>query len=263
MTVPPRTLTFLCGLGVFLVAGPVFGDTPAAVDAIVAVGGGFLGTWITEFNAANLGDTPYQIEVNATPEFVRVDACAVCPWYPLTVPPRGTTPGTLFAATRAFGFKSLYVIAEDGVSLPSVRMRIISQADPSQTVPVPTFRLSTLIALNPSVLVFPGAVRTASGAARSNLALANLYRTDGAPGASVSLMIEVFSQTGSLLGATPLSLDYGQTVYLVDLLGSLGVSALENGEIRVTKTAGGGVFWGTLFIRDANGAFASGAGRVP
>lgn len=238
----------------------------ASPDALVAVGAGQAGAWATQVNMANLGGTPYIVQLGLVPLFQAIVACpGPCPIVQATIAARGTTPFSDELAVRgAQGqFSTLYITPDDGTSLPAVRMWTVNGDNPAQTVPVPVYRLSTLVALNPSVLSFPGAVRSSSGAARSNLALANLNRTDGGVQDGVTLAIEAIAHDGTTLGSTTVTLQYGQTVYLVDVLASIGVTTLDNGELQVTRTAGAGIFWGMMATRDANGAVVVSSGASP
>jgi hypothetical protein len=138
----------------------------------------------------------------------------------------------------------------------------VNSSRPTQAVEVPAFRLSTLVALNPTVLAFPGARRDA--ASRTNLVLSNIIpRLNQEQGSDVTLLLEAYSSGGGLLGTEILLLRFNQTRFLVDVLAELGVITLDVGQIRVTKLAGDGVFWGTMFTTTSDGGVSVSVGAHP
>jgi hypothetical protein len=111
-------------------------------------------------------------------------------------------------------------------------------------ISVPAFRQSTLLALNPPSLSFPGAERSATS--RTNLVLADLREPDHPDGRGLSTQVEVYGSSGERLAVASYSLGPGKTRFLVDVPAQLAVESLDFGQIRVRKTAGEGQLWGTI-----------------
>lgn len=83
------------------------------------------------------------------------------------------------------------------------------------------------------------------------------------------MLVEAFSASGQFLGslpvaitADPLNVD-GRAIFLVDALSQLGVTDLEAGQIRVTKTGGDGVMWGLLATVYGDGRVIVSTGKNP
>jgi hypothetical protein len=229
-------------------------------DAIVFVGVGVSGTWDTEIVLAN--PDPFSNALAVGIDNLRPDYA--CP--PLVgclgdtfvfLPPSGTA--SLLASTIS-GFSSgllplkLYVSSD--MDLPSVRARVVNGSLPSQAIEVPGIRLSTLTALNPVALSFPGATRSSVG--HSNIVMAEIANTG-----SLSILIEAFDSDGALKGSQPFEISSGQTVFLQDVLGQLGVTDLVDGQLRVTKISGDGLMWGTMSTLYLDGGVAVSTGANP
>jgi hypothetical protein len=150
-----------------------------------------------------------------------------------------------------------------GASQPTVTARIINRARPTQTIELPVVRYSTIQAMNPTVLAFPSARRTTDS--HSNLVVAEVSNE---PGRLLSILVEAYSASGERLGAATFDVPPGGifsagTLFLVDVLAQLGVSALDNGQIRVTKTGGSGLMWGLLATVSDDGRVAVSLGANP
>ena len=234
-------------------------------DSIVLVGVGNAGSWITEVVGSNPGGSLLWAQVNFEPTFHEPGPCpALCPIVYFMIAPDGThalQPDRVGHFAAGDRVTTIYVTPPFGTPLPSVRARVVNTLRPSQAIEVPAFKLSTLLALNPSALSFPGASRTET--TRTNLALANLRRAPGVDSGSVSARVEAFSAGGQNLGSTLLLLASGETRFLVDVLPDLGVHNLEVGQLRVTKQAGDGYLWGTMFTTSADGSFTVSIGANP
>jgi hypothetical protein len=159
------------------------------------------------------------------------------------------------------GVTTLYVTPEAGKPLPTVRARVFNSAHPGQAITVPAFRLSALLTLDPSALSFPGAKRSATS--RTNLVLTDLREPDHPDGRGLSIQVEVYESSGQRLSFAAYLLSPGETRFLVDVLGQLGVESLDLGQIRVLKTAGNGHLWGTMFTTDSDGGITASAGAHP
>jgi hypothetical protein len=225
-------------------------------DVLVALGAGVTGTWETEFEFANpdsdlainvfAGEQPYPYVCIAAP-------CGIA-YAPL---PR---TGSARIVTRESDFATftgrLFVGAEDAEELPTVKARVINRARPSQGIELPLYRRSTLLALNPLVLSFPGAERTPT--ARTNLFISEIGLSW-----DVAVLVEAYASSGERLGQQIYVIPRGQTLFLQDVLPGLGVSELSEGQIRLTRTAGNGVMWGLLATVFDDGHVTVTAGKHP
>jgi hypothetical protein len=229
-----------------------------ASEYLVVYGAGGAGLWTTEFTLANMtaeessvgiGDRPIQI---CPP----INQCYVF----ATLPPNGTTVVEYPVDGFGTGIGAAYIFAGHEVP-PSVLARAHASGVSCASADLPVFRLAALIALNPASLVLPGARRGTSG--RSNLLLANVADPLGPIGESVNLAIEAFSSDGTLLGQTSATLAYGATSFVADVLGALGVSEVDDGQLRITKLGGGGVMWAMMPIIRSDGSLSVSVGVAP
>ncbi|MDQ5858657.1 MAG: hypothetical protein M3542_10350, partial [Acidobacteriota bacterium] len=150
----------------------------------------------------------------------------------------------------------LFVGAHDAEELPTVRARVVNRARPTQSIELPLFRRSTLVALDPHLLAFPAAVRTAG-------VHTNLFVSEIELASPVTVLVEAFSAAGGQLGQRSIALAPGETVFLQDVLATLGVTELSSGQIRVTKTSGTGKMWGLTAAVYDDGRVTSAAGKHP
>jgi virginiamycin B lyase len=224
-------------------------------DAVLVAGAGASGSWQTEFRLASVENDSVTalVSVNPRPTYL----CGVCivPEVLRKLSPNGSV------AIGADQFRSgvlgiVFVRAlEDGV-LPSVKARVFNANAPSQSLDLPTIRLSRLTELNPSLLSFPGAVK--SGAARSNLWLAEAGRRE-----PLEVVIELIDPDGHVIASRDETLGAGRSVYLVDVIGGLGVGSFPDGQLRVRKSGNRGLLWGYLATVDVNGATSLFSGLNP
>jgi hypothetical protein len=125
---------------------------------------------------------------------------------------------------------------------PTVTARVVNRDRPTQTIELPVIRRSTIEALNPTLLAFPSAKRSADS--HTNLILSEVSWVEGR---ALSLVVEAYSPDGERPGSSvAFEVTTGSTLFLVDVLAQLGVSELDGGQIRVTKTGGSGLMWGLL-----------------
>ena len=208
-------------------------------DLLVLVGAGTSGTWGTQLEFANGSDFPESVFV--TPMLGQGGVCApIIPCFSSAdLPPSGTA--ALSSVISGPGVQTLYVRPTRGLDVPTTRARLVNGVRPNQAVDLPAIRMSTLEHLGPTILAFPSATRSAEG--HSNLVVAEVSR---GVNRSLAVLVEAFSPGGERLGAAEFDLSSGGTLFLIDVLQQLGVSELENGQIRVTKTGGSGLMWGLL-----------------
>jgi hypothetical protein len=225
-------------------------------DALVALGAGISGTWETEFDFANpdsnnavnvfLGEQPFP--------FVCVAAPCGIEYAPL---PRNGTARIVTRNEDFAGFTGrLFVGADDAEELPTVTARVVNRARPSQTIELPLYRRSTLVALNPLSLSFPGAERTSTSHA-------NLFVSEIGLSWEVAVLVEAYASSGERLGGEVHVIPRGETLVLQDVLPRLGVTGLSQGQLRLTRTAGHGVMWGLLATVFDDGRVSVTAGKHP
>ena len=224
-------------------------------DAVLVGGAGTSGSWQTEFRVANVESNPVTVFAGIFPRPTYV--CGICtvPQILQRIPAEGSLV-TRSDVLRLGGPRIVSVrVLEDG-TLPSVRARSFNANAPGQSVDLPTVRLSRLTELSPSLLSFPGAVK--SGAARSNLWLTEASRLE-----SLDVVIELIDPDGYLVASRNQTLVAGANVYLVDIIASLGIASFPDGQLRVRKTSDRGLLWGYLATVDPNGALSIYPGLNP
>jgi len=235
-------------------------------DAVVVVGAGTSGSWVTELALSNSTTAEAEWWLDTRFRYFLPSVCpGPCDWTGGALPPAGTIVlptgiPTLLTRTQV---RSFYVMPVTGPATAiTVRARVVNSSRPTQAIEVPTIRLSTLVALNPTVLAFPGARRDATS--RTNLVLTNIIpRLNQEQGSDATLLLEAYSSGGGLLGSQIVVLRFSETRFLVDVLAELGVTTLDVGQIRVTKVAGDGLFWGTMFTTTSDGGVSVSVGAHP
>ena len=230
----------------------------ALAESLVIVGSGRSGSWDTVLEISNGGSAPVTVQLGPVAGFQ-----SICPT-PCPLPSRTIGPGQTVRLTpddlsgyHPPGVSISYVNATDPgfASSISVRARSINTAVPTQSAEVPVVRLSTIMALNPTVLAFPGATLTAS--AHSNLMLAEITGS-----AAAIVQIEAFDTTGARVGSTTQTVPAGGTLFLVNALARMGVNAMDDGQVRVTRMSGGTV-WGWIGTVFPDAGVHIGLGRNP
>lgn len=246
---------------VVAVAGTALLAQGAAADSLVLVGVGTSGSWVTEVTVSNATMSGVNWQLSPQPSYETV-CPGFCNFVNVSVPAAGTaTLASLPASVTRNVVNVLYFTPESGPAVGlSVRARVVNSIRPTQAIEVPAFKLSTLNSLNPSVLAFSGARRDA--ASRTNLVLANVT-FPFQQGRDVALSVEARAMDGRLLGSETIVVRIGQAFFLVDVLAELGVTTLDVGQIRVTKVAGDGVFWGTMLTTTSDGGVSVSVGAHP
>lgn len=225
-------------------------------DALVALGAGVAGTWETEFDFANPDDRN-SINVFAGEQpFPFVCVAAPC-GIEYAALPRNGTARIVTNSSDFVGFSGrLFVGADDAEELPTVTARVVNRARPAQAIELPLYRRSTIVALNPLVLSFPGAQR-------SPTAHTNLFISEVGMSWDVAVLVEAYAPSGERLGQEIHFIPRGETLFLQDVLQRLGVSELPQGQIRLMRTAGNGVMWGLLATVFDDGHVSVTAGKHP
>ena len=236
----------------------------AAADSLVLVGAGYSDGWDTAVEAANAES--FSILGNlgggrSRGTCVIHDGCPQPPNFPLA--PHATARRMLSQTSGISGFYTYFFFSDtfsaDPFDLPTVKARVFNRSTPGQSVDLPVIRYSALLRLNPTVLFFPSVTKKAGGP-RSNLIISNVI------GGAISFNAEVFSSAGDLLGSAPFviaSASPGSTLFIQDIAGTLGVTDLEQGSVRVTRTGGSGLLWGVLMTVAEDGSLTYSLGQNP
>lgn len=224
-------------------------------DVLVAIGAGVAGNWETEIEFANLEDRDLSVFAGEQPNpFVCVTSpCGIA--YS-ALPRKGTTRVVTTSGDFGRFTGRLFIGADDAEELPTARARVVNRARPSQAIELPLFRRSTLVALNPGALAFPFRFLTAGEHS-------NLFVSEVGLSSDLAVTIEAFAFSGERLSSTTRSLAPGETIFLVDVLTELGVTAISEGQVRVTKTGGAGILWGLLSTVSDDGRVTVAVGRHP
>lgn len=233
-------------------------------DMLVIVGAGYAPPWDTDLFLANR--EPAESFFWVGPSRSSLSGCLSCPGTTVLLPPDGTgrTSGqavlSSYERSGSIEVTTLDVVPPTGSdsALPTVTARVVNRDRPTQAIELPVVRFSTIEALNPSVLSFPGATR--STVTHSNLFVAEVSREEGR---GLAILVVAFSPAGDRLGSAAFDLSNGTTLFLVDVLNQLGVSALDGGQIRVTKTGGTGLMWGLLATVSDDGRISVSPGLNP
>src|SRR5450830_739300 len=165
-----------------------------------------------------------------------------------------------FGADR---LQTLNFTTPEGIEPPSVRARVINSAAPQQSVRLQPVQYDTLIGTPATVLNFPRALRRP--AVHSILALELMPPDSGY--AIFSLHIDVLDPNGTVLAGGYFSkCTAGPTchdLFLVDVLGQLGMTTNSTGQIRATLTSGTGDLWGFVSAVYPAGNVSAEVGRNP
>jgi hypothetical protein len=250
-----RLLSLTLVLAIGLLPTGAGGETLHDADVLVAVGAGVAGTGETEFEFANNESLPLSVFAGEQPhEFLCVTG--PCGIVYATLPRTGAA--RIVATPTDFGRFTgrLFVGAHDAEELPTVRARVVNRARPTQSIELPLFRRSTLVALDPRVLAFPGAARAAG--VHTNLFVSEIELASG-----MTVLVEAYSAAGQQLGQRTIALAPGETVFLQDVLATLGVTELSTGQLRVTKISGAGKMWGLSTAVYDDGRVTVAAGKHP
>lgn len=238
----------------------VVGATTIATGSdVVVYGAGSAGLWITELTFSNTTAEETTVGIFDAP----IDIChpnAQCYVF-ATIPPRGTVSVDYQGNLLRSGVGAAYIFTGTDPLTVSVQARAHDTTTACATVDLPVLSVDTLVALNPDSLVLPGARRGAG--AHSNLLVANVFHRDGLARGPLEIGIEAFASDGSFLGGTSVAVPYGETQFMNDVLGALGVSEVANGQVRLTKLSGDGVMWAMMPITRSDGSRSVSLGVAP
>jgi len=149
-------------------------------------------------------------------------------------------PGPFFGGFLGNDLPTVYERPLRTGRLPAAHFRFTNTAVPTQSADAPVALLSAVSALDPAFLAFPSA--SSSPSSKSNLFLSNVG-IDG----PVTARVEAFAPSGGVsLGVIETSLETQTAQVIGDVLGRFGAGAMENAQVRVTKSGGEGLLWGML-----------------
>lgn len=251
------TLSFLGARFVDTARNRVSEIQPEAVLVAAGVSGG----WGTEMQVGNPISRPLTILAGRFPRAPGVCAGPCPPGGGVALPANGS--GQIDVNTSSSTLLTFFVRGLEEGALPSVRARIYDRNLPSRSADLPTIRLSTLTAVNPRTLVFPGALK--DGLARSNLLLvdASVDRLVIGPIQTTRVRVELLDSGGSAVASGDFDFGGGGSLYLVDVIGRLGVPVFPSGQLRVSKLGEEGLLWGWLATVNSDGAVSVFSGLNP
>ena len=231
------SLSFLLGLGV---AALLRGET------LIVAAGGFVGAWDTEIELANTLADPVDVTLSITGIPLGLPCPPNCTSQTLTLPGHGTQRvlASAFLGSVYSGPQMIRVDTPTGEAAPSVHARSINAVSQTQFAELPVVRLSTIEGLDTSVLVFPGVMRQTG--VYSNLILEGI---GGSFSGGSTVTVELFDASGQSLASRSFEIT-GESTFqattIQDVVARLGVTEIEDGQIRVTRVTGTGSLWGVL-----------------
>jgi hypothetical protein len=184
---------------------------------------------------------------------------AFCGQAALDLRPLGTASRAASSVLRGSSGIETWFVSPKGFDLPTVKARIVNREKPALSADLPTVRHSTIAALDPKTLSFPGAGKGASGV-HSNLVLTELSPLLAS--SPMTVLVEIISPAGELLASESFVLN-PSTIFLTDIVGRLGVSELHDGQVRVSKLEGSGLLWGVLATFREDGTLSMSPGVNP
>jgi hypothetical protein len=225
--------------------------------SLLIMGSGNTGTWTTELHIVNPTNKALDIQVGRfpIPVYCTIDPC---PNTNAGIPANGEATIQIGELGAGVYMQFLYVMPLNQTDpFPIVRARAYEVAQPARAMELPITSYSALAARNNSPLDFPGAER--SSTAHSNLIIAEVSQGYGV---TPSARIDAITTDGTTVATKTVTLFQGQNLFLVDVLGTMGIDNFS-GHLRVTYTGGGGVIDGALATLTSDGGFAVSAGFNP
>jgi hypothetical protein len=238
----------------------------AHADTAVIVGAGQIGSWSAHGSVANPNFSTEALTIAPVP--FPCQPPMECPLNPVILPPFGSATLDSFLSGA---FQTLYVTQQESspAAFPLIQANLRNSSP--ATVDIPVVLLSKLMSANISTLNFPGVVEEPPPpcafpircyAAHSALVLASIRRTDTAPIEDLPVLLELFGSDGTRLASASLTVPYGSTVLISDVVAYVGGAGgpLGVGQLRVTRANGGALMWGILYTQAFDGTVTASAG---
>jgi len=256
----------------------LLGASPSAhADTAVILGAGNVGGWTTSGYVANPNAAAETLTV-ATVPFPPTSVTGTG-LRPVEVPPLGSAELTPFLTQE---FTTYYVSQFEASpsAFPIVHASFQTTSTPVRSVDIPVVLVSRLIAANISTLTFggivveKGAICVPPGvwyAPHSTLVLGNIQRTDDIPGEDLQVQLELFDSAGDLVASAPLTVPYGETALIGDVVqyvgeilplgaGGGGCPAPVQQQLRVRRFGGSALMWGIVYTTATDGSVTASAG---
>jgi hypothetical protein len=253
-----RRIYRILGLVAALTACPAILIAEDQSNALLIMGSGFTGTWNTELRIVNPTGSPLALQVGGFPFSTACTFNPCPPPYPIHIelPPNGEQTVLFTDVFAGAALQFLYVLpSASSDPLPVVRARAYEIAQPARAMELPITSYVALVARQNSPLDFPGAERSTT--AHSNLVIAEVGQFSPA-----SARIDAITNDGTTVASKDVSLATGQTLFLIDILTTMGLQEFS-GHLRVTYTGGGGIIDGALATLTNDSGFAVSAGFNP
>lgn len=236
-----------------LAARPAF-----AQDALIVAGAGVAGKWDTEFNIANVSAEPIEVSIFIEGLPLGLPCPPNCTGQIYALPGKGTlrVRASEFIGAAYPGPQLVTLEALEDAPLPVVHARSVSSESACQFAELPVVKESSI--QETPILVFPGVAR--GDGFYTNLILESL--TMG----PTSVEVELVAADGEVLGTEAFLIPGRSTNHaftLVDVAAHFGVTALENGQVRVRKLSANGPVWGVLATVGTEGSLRVSVGANP
>ena len=239
--------------GVLLWLVTVAGRAQAAADLQVVFGTGSPDPWRSSITVSSTSGQPTHVVLSGAPDQICLPstACTLANLDPFAT--QTLTP------PQFQGVGLTYVGSTGDDRRPAIAARAFDNI--GRSVDLPIFRLEYLLALDPGTLAFAGAVGGQSG--RSNLLLANLGAMDQTEGGQVLLEINAMSPAGFFQASRNVLLNFGDTLFIQNVIAWAGLPSLDQGQIIVTRRGGSGKFFGVMPLIRADGSLSVVSGSPP
>jgi len=246
-------------VAIMAVAASAFGQA-AKADRLVIPGVGSAGSWTTRIDLVNPSSTPIAFALFPDREPL---PCAVSEAPCVrTIPANGAFRLEGGAVEGPLTTLVIDSLVESPADRPTVRARVSLENSPlAAELPVASWNAISGRP-RPDVLAFPGARRgpiygiVAGPTTHVNLVLSVLAVADNGDGGvepiPFAALVELLDSSGALLASRTVSGCAGGApcgdVVLHDVIGGMGIGAIEDAQLRVTKTSPDGILWGAAAI---------------
>ena len=247
----------------------VQGFLPGGPDALVILGAGRAGAASTEITLANPTGVEQFGTLATVPTPDQISGCpGACIYFPYHLRPNGTTTVRLAPGNGTPEFVGTYYVVPDAEGTPPVVAARAVREGSAVEAALPVFHLSTLledfvptpgIDAGPTVLL--GARKSSS--TRSDLLLTVLQPPGTVDFSGAIAHVDVLDGSGATLAGGDFHLAFGESRVIPDIVGLLGASSLDIGQVRVTQTGGTNLLRSVLAATLDSGAVTVSAGDLP